>query len=198
MQSVSKLSKNMAVSNIMIKPNKHIISLKIWYNHMSSFLFQSTIQLTLLGMHQCSHVIPQTFKSYCSHNSCESFGHTSLHTNPSHCFQIDLETFIQSSCQIAQFLRSKNRQKGDQFFYQICENCNPHSSYPTTAVGECLVDIRFAETCILTLFTFLKIVISLKNGSLLHAQAGSLSMQIPFMLHTMSRPSKMFEDLLKS
>ena len=38
-----KLSKNMAVSNIMIKPNKRIISLKI------SFLFQNTIQLTLLG-----------------------------------------------------------------------------------------------------------------------------------------------------
>ena len=51
-----------------------------------------------------------------------------------------------------QFLRSKNRQKGDQFFYQMsdfCENCNPHSSYHTTAVGECLVDndIQFAETC---------------------------------------------------
>ena len=33
---------------------------------MSSFLFQNTSQLTLLGMHQCSHVVPQTFKSYCS------------------------------------------------------------------------------------------------------------------------------------
>ena len=39
----------MAVSNIMIKPNKSIISLKIWYNNMSSFLLQNTIQLTLLG-----------------------------------------------------------------------------------------------------------------------------------------------------
>ena len=39
----------------------------------------------------------------------------------------------------------------------FCENCNPHSSYHTTAVGERLVDIQFAETCKLTLFTFLKI-----------------------------------------
>ena len=37
-----------------------------------------------------------------------------------------------------QILRFKNRQKGDQFLYQMsdfCENCNPHSSYHTTAVG---------------------------------------------------------------
>ena len=39
---------------------------------------------------------------------------------------------------MAQILRSKNRQKGDQFLYQMsdfCENCNPHSLYHTTAVG---------------------------------------------------------------
>ena len=52
----------------------------------------------------------------------------------------------------------------------FCENYNPHSSYHTTAIGECLVDIWFAETCKLTMFTFLKIFIGLKNGSLLHAQ----------------------------
>ena len=34
--------------------------------------------------------------------------------------------------------------------------------------------IQFAETCKLTLFTFLKNFIGLKNGSLLHAQTGSL------------------------
>ena len=37
---------------------------------------------------------------------------------------------------------------GDHFFYQMsdfCENCNPHSSYHTTTVGECFVDIWFAE-----------------------------------------------------
>ena len=59
-------------------------------------------------------------------------------------------TFIQFSCQIAQFLMSKNRQKGDQFFNQMsdfCKNYYPHFSYHTTAVGECLVDIWFAETC---------------------------------------------------
>ena len=48
----------------------------------------------------------------------------------------------------------------------FCENCNPHSSYYPTAIGECLVDFQFAETCNLTLFTFLKIFISLKNESL--------------------------------
>ena len=52
---------------------------------------------------------------------------------PSHCISSwHWETFIQSSCQIVQFFRSKNKQKGDQFFYQLsdfCENCNPHSSY---------------------------------------------------------------------
>ena len=94
---------------------------------------------------------------------------------PFHCIQVDIERLL-----FTQFLRSKNRQKGNQFFYQtsdFCENCNPHSSYHTTAVGECLVNIWFAETCKLTLFTFLKIFIGLKHGSLLHAQTGSLSMQ---------------------
>ena len=34
---------------------------------------------------------------------------------------------------------------------------------------ECLVDIQIAETSKLTLFTFLKICMNLKNGSLLNA-----------------------------
>ena len=91
---------------------------------------------------------------------------------------------MQYSCQIAQFLRSKNRQKSDKFFHQIsdfCENCNLHS-YHTTTIG--LVDIWFAETCKLTLFTFLKIFICLKNRGLLHAQTGSLSMQVCMFHHT--------------
>ena len=40
---------------------------------------------------------------------------------------------------MAQILRSKNRQKGDQFLYHMsdfCENCNPQSSYHTTAVDK--------------------------------------------------------------
>ena len=56
---------------------------------------------------------------------------------------------MQSSCQFAKLLRSKNKQKSDQLFYQMSdfrENCNPHSSYHTTIDGECLVDIQFAET----------------------------------------------------
>ena len=57
-----------------------------------------------------------------------------------HCIHVDITDFYSSSCQVAQFFRSKNRQKGDQFFNQMsdfCENCNP-VSYHTSAVGECL------------------------------------------------------------
>ena len=39
---------------------------------------------------------------------------------------------------MAQILRSKNSQKGDQFLYQMsdfCENCNAYSSYHTIAIG---------------------------------------------------------------
>ena len=55
------------------------------------------IQVTFFGMHYYSHVLPtdynpysanlvgrawpitEFFKSYCSYNSCESFGHASTH-----------------------------------------------------------------------------------------------------------------------
>ena len=80
---------------------------------------------------------------YCSHNSCESFGHVSLHTNPLSLHSSWYwETFIQSSCQIVQFLRFKNRQKGDQFFYQMpyfCENCNPPHIIPLQLVNVWLI-----------------------------------------------------------
>ena len=152
------------IKGVLIIDVANCATLRIWYNNMSSFLFQNTIQLTLLsmhqcllGMHHCSHVVPQTIVL----TTAVNFGHALLHTNP---LSLHLswywETFIQSSYQIAQFLRSKSRQKGDQFFYQMpdfCENYNPYSSYHTTAVGEGLVDTWFAETCQLTLFTFLKI-----------------------------------------
>ena len=36
----------------------------------------------------------------------------------------------------------------------FCKICNPHSSYHTTAIGECLVDIWFAEICQLTMCVF--------------------------------------------
>ena len=81
---------------------------------MSSFLFQNTIQLTLLGihqcllgMHQCSYVIPQTIVLTIA---VKVLG--MLHYIPSHCIQVDIERpFIQSSCQIEQLLRSKNETK---------------------------------------------------------------------------------------
>ena len=59
-QSVSKLSKNMLVSNIMIKPNNSIISLKIWYNGMSSILLENTIIPIQVALHHCPHALPQT------------------------------------------------------------------------------------------------------------------------------------------
>ena len=67
MQSVSKLSKNMPESNIMIEPNNSIISLKIWYNGVLSCLFQNTIiciQVALFDMHHYSHVLPTDFNPY--------------------------------------------------------------------------------------------------------------------------------------
>ena len=60
---------------------------------------------------------------------------------------------MQSSCQMAQFSKTKNRPKSCQFFTKclisvkitilILHIIPP----PQHAVGECLVDIRFAETC---------------------------------------------------
>ena len=57
----------MPESNIMIEPNNSIISLKIWYNGVSSCLFQNTIiriQVTLFGMHHYSHVLPTDYNPY--------------------------------------------------------------------------------------------------------------------------------------
>ena len=57
----------MPESNIMIEPNNSIVSLKIWYNGVSSFLFQNTIipiQVTLFGMHHYSHVLPTDYNPY--------------------------------------------------------------------------------------------------------------------------------------
>ena len=95
--------------------------------------------------------------------------------------QISLRDLNQSICQNFKFLTSKTRQKGDYFLYQIsdfCTNCNPHSLNHTTTIGECLINIWYAETCKLTLFTFLKTSIGLKLGSSLYAQTDSLSMHV--------------------
>ena len=78
-------------------------------------LFQKTFQLTLLGMHQClldmhqcSHVVPQTIVLTIA---VKVLGMLYLHTNPlSLHWSWYWETYIQSSCQITQVLRFKNRQ----------------------------------------------------------------------------------------
>ena len=60
---------------------------------------------------------------------------------------------------MAEILRSKNRQKGDQFLYQMsdfCENCNSHSSYHTTAIGNVwlIFDLQKQYTHIKTFYQF--------------------------------------------
>ena len=76
------------------------------------------------------------------------------------------------------FWGPKIDKKGDQFFYQMsdfCKNCNPHSSYHTTAVGECLVDkpIWFAEICQLTMPDFGSQSMLSKGTRLLYGSAAS-------------------------
>ena len=62
----------------------------------------------------------------------------------------------------------------------FCENCNPHSSYHTTAVGECWVDIWFPEICQMTLYVFGSQSMLSKSTCLLY---GSTAMQIHTMLY---------------
>ena len=168
---------------------------------MSSFLFQNTIisiqvtfllgmhhyshvlphtiipiQLTLLGMHCCSHVLSQSFSKAVALTIAVKVLGMLQHTNPLSLSLNDTERLLFSlaSCQNAQYLRSKSRQKGDQFFYQMfdfCENCNPHSSYHTTAVGKCLVDIWFAEICQLTLCVFANQFMLSKSTCLLYGSS---------------------------
>ena len=75
-------------------------------------------------------------------------------------------------------MRSKKRQKGDNFSTKRLISVKiailtPHIILVTvTCNSVLLVNVQliwFAETCKLTLFTLLKIFISLKNGSLLQA-----------------------------
>ena len=55
----------------------------------------------------------------------------------------------------------------------FCENCNPHSSYHTTAVGEYLVDIWFAEICQMTLYVFGSQSMLSKSTRLLYGSTAS-------------------------
>ena len=53
------------------------------------------------------------------------------------------------------------------------ENCNPHSSYHTTAVGEYLVDIWFVEICQMTLYVFGTQFMLSKSTRLLYGSTAS-------------------------
>ena len=115
------------VSNTMIKPNNSI-SLKIWYNHMSSFCSKMLFSLvcwTCINAHVYYHRLSKATVFIIAVKVLGMLHYTLI---LSHCIQDDIENFSQSSCQIAQILRSKNSQKGDQLLYQIsdfCENYNP-------------------------------------------------------------------------
>ena len=63
------------------------------------------------------------------------------------------------------FWGPKKRQKG--------KNCNHDSSYHTTAVGECLVDVWFAEICQLNLCIFESQSVLSKSTGLLYGSTAS-------------------------
>ena len=147
---------------------------------MASFLFHNTIipfQVTLLGVHHRPYDLSQTIIPIQLTLLTVKVLGMLQHTNPlSLNWSWYWETFIKSSCQNAPFLKFKNRQKGDQFFYQMsdfCENCNRHSSYHNAAVGECLVDIWFAEICQLTLCVFGSQSMHSKSPCLLYGSTAS-------------------------
>ena len=67
----------------------------------------------------------------------------------------------------------------------FCKNCNHDSSYHTIAVGECLVDIWFAEICQLTLCIFERqSVLSKSTGLLYGSTASCRSIQCCMYLNT--------------
>ena len=77
------------VSNIMIKPNNSMIGLKKDNNHIclpfcSNTLFSFRTFVGHASVFTCStgHSL-RLSKAFVTHNNCESFGHASLHTNPS-------------------------------------------------------------------------------------------------------------------
>ena len=95
------------------------------------------------------------------------------------CIQVDIERLISLAVKLNNFWGLKIGKKviillPNVWFLWKLQICNPHSSYHTTAaVGECLVNIWFAETCKVTLFTFFKDFYRFEKciWSLLHAQA---------------------------
>ena len=78
---------------------------------------------------------------------------------PSHCIQVDIERLLFSSAvKLHNFWGPKTDKtviNSSTKMSDFCENCNPHSTYHTTAIGECLVVIEFAETCKLTEFAYI-------------------------------------------
>ena len=69
--------------------------------------------------------------------------------------------------------KKKNMINSSTKCLDFCKNCNPHSSYHTTAVGECLVDIWFAEICQLTMCDFGSQSMLSKSTRLLYGSTAS-------------------------
>ena len=82
-----KTQQNILVSNIMIKPNNSISSLKIWYNHRPSFLFQNTT----IPIQQTCWACFNAHIKYHTLNNCERFGLLHYTLIPSHCIQVDIK-----------------------------------------------------------------------------------------------------------
>ena len=121
-------------------------------------------------MHQCSHIVPQSFWSYFSHNTCsyESFGHASLLYTiiPSHCIQVDIERlFIQSSCQLHNFWGSKIDEMVINSSIKLIsvKVAIPIPNILPVPVVNIWLIFDLQKHVSLTLFTFLKIFIGLKK-----------------------------------
>ena len=133
--------------------NDDIFASSCEQNSVTWHITQSVIDWVTIGTTKTLHcIIPiqltcwacfNAHMKYHTFNNCERFGHASLHTNPSRCIQVDIKRLLFSlAFKWHKFwgpkIRAKNKQKGDQFLYQMsdfCENCNPHSSCHTTAIG---------------------------------------------------------------
>ena len=82
------------------------------------------------------------------------------HSNPLTELEVDIERLLFSlAVKMPNFWGQKKKTKRWSVLlpYDFCKNYNRHSSYHTTAVGECLVNIWFAEICQLTMCVFLEV-----------------------------------------
>ena len=123
--------------------------------HMSYHTGSNPYSANLASVYHRSHVPSQSFSKLLFSQKLWRLWACFNTLIPSHWIEVDIERLLFSlAVKMPNFWGPKIDKRGDQFFYQMsefCENCNPHSSHHTTAVGEYLVDIWFAEICQMTL-----------------------------------------------